>query len=91
MPNHVTVCSKVGVSAVSGLHVAVNTLLEDVFLVGTLHLLHTISSSILTAILGYGGQETWVALVWDEVKRVPQMIMLKEFTVLCLNVKKTFC
>lgn len=72
---------KNGVSATSGLIVVVNMLLADVFSVGTLHLLHTISSSTLTAILGYGGQESWVALVLDKVEKVPQIIMLKQFFV----------
>lgn len=55
-------------------------LLADVFSIRTLHLLHVIFSSILTTILGYGGQETWAALVMDEVEKVPQIIKLNHFS-----------
>lgn len=65
---------KNGVSAASGLIVVVNMLLADVFSVGTLHPLHTISSFTLTAILGYGGQESRVALVLDKVKKSPKLL-----------------
>lgn len=51
-------CSNNDVFGASGLMVTVNMLMADVFLVGSLHLLHTSSSSSLTAVFGCGGQET---------------------------------
>lgn len=71
LPNHVTACLKNDLSAASGLIVSVNVLLADVFLIGTLHLLHGISTSILSAVLWYSGQGAWVALVLDKVEKVP--------------------
>lgn len=51
-------CLKSDVFVASGLIVTVSMLVAGVLLVGSLHLLNTSSSSSLTAVFGYGGQET---------------------------------